>query len=140
MSLDYFQIIQWAFRYGPTIKAAVDEAISNDDLATKVRSIAGPLAPILEEIGAAFFPSAAPALHLVGGIVATADPNVTKWLQGALNTLVSPSPNLTVDGIYGSLTKAAVEQLQTQLGLTVDGLAGQITQAAIQIALSKLGT
>lgn len=138
MSFDYFQIIQWAFQYGPSVKAAIDEAISNDDLTTKIRNIAGPLAPLLEQVGAQWFPKAAPALHVVGAVIATADPNATKWLQQALNQLATPSPNLVVDGVYGQATRAAVEQLQVQLGLTVDGLAGQLTQAAIQMALAKL--
>jgi len=55
-----------------------------------------------------------------------------------LNKLVTPSPNLVVDGIYGPKTREAVEAAQKKLGVTVDGWAGEITQGAIQTALSKL--
>ena len=70
--------------------------------------------------------------------VAAFDPDVTKWLQGSLNVLLDPSPNLVVDGRYGTMTRNAVEQLQTKLGLRVDGWAGEITKAAIAAALAKL--
>jgi putative chitinase len=71
-------------------------------------------------------------------LIAAFDPNTTKWLQGALNTLLALNPPLAVDGQYGPKTKAAVEQMQAKLGLVVDGLAGKLTQAAIDAALAKL--
>jgi peptidoglycan hydrolase-like protein with peptidoglycan-binding domain len=55
-----------------------------------------------------------------------------------LNKLVTPSPNLVVDGIYGPKTREAVDAAQKKLGVTVDGWAGEITHGAIQTALSKL--
>ena len=61
-----------------------------------------------------------------------------QWLQGALNKLIAPSPNLVLDGIYRRKTVAAVEALQAKLGLKVDGLAGQLTQVAILAELAKL--
>jgi hypothetical protein len=133
-------ILQLAIQWGPTVKAIVDEAESNDTIIQKVSALSPTLAKLLESVGAEFFPKAAPALHVVGGVLAAFDPNTTKWLQGALNVLLTPSPNLTVDGIYGAHTRTAVEELQTKLGLTPDGIAGQITQAAIASALAKLGT
>lgn len=138
--MDPLTIMQLAIQYGPLIKDAIDSAWSNDDLATKVKKIAGPLAPIIEQIGAKLFPKAAKELHIVGGVVAAFDPNVTKWLQGAMNSVNTPSPNLVVDGIYGARTRAAVEQLQKQLGLVVDGLAGTITRAALDALLAKQQT
>ena len=63
---------------------------------------------------------------------------MTKWLRGSLNALLDPSPNLLVDGLYGPLTRGAVERLQAKLGLKVDGWAGEITKAAIAAALAKL--
>lgn len=132
-------VFQLAVQYGPIIKGLLDEATSNDDLAVKIQRMAQPLAATLTDIGQFLFPKAKPALFIVGGTIAAFDPNITKWLQGALNLVLSPSPQLVVDGLYGPKTRDAVERLQAQLGLTVDGLAGHITQAAIQAALAKLG-
>lgn len=129
--MNYLEILQYAWAYGPRIKAILDEASSNDDITTKIKKLSPTLASLLEQAGAAFFPAAAPAIHIVAGAIAAFDPDVTKWLQGALNKMLTPSPNLTVDGRYGPRTRAAVEQLQTKLGLKIDGVAGTITQAAI---------
>ena len=63
---------------------------------------------------------------------------MTKWLRGSRNALLDPSPNLLVDGLYGPMTRNAVERLQAKLGLKVDGWAGEITKAAIAAALAKL--
>lgn len=136
--MDWLTVLQLAISFGPAVKDIVDAASSNEDITTKIKALSPSLAKILETVGSQFFPKAAPALHLVAGVVAAFDPNTTKWIQGALNTLVTPNPNLVVDGVYGAKTRAAVEALQTQLGLTVDGVAGQITQAAIASALAKL--
>jgi len=135
--MDPLVIIQLAIQYGPAIKEIIDAAISNDDLAAKVKTVAAPLVGFLEGLGAKLFPKAAPALHLVGGVLAAFDPNTTKWLQGALNNVLSPSPNLVVDGIYGPRTRAAVEQFQKDHGLVIDGIAGAITQAALGALLTK---
>jgi murein L,D-transpeptidase YcbB/YkuD len=136
--MDPLTILQLAIQYGPAVKAVIDAAMSNDDLLSKLKQVAAPLVPLLEQAGSKMFPNAAPALHAVGAALAAFDPNTTKWLQGALNSLVTPSPNLVVDGIYGPRTAKAVTDLQTQMGLRVDGIAGMITQAAIQAALGKL--
>lgn len=130
--------IQLAIQFGPIIKGIIDEATTNDDILTKLEAEAAPVGNLIASLGAELFPQASPTLQKVGGVIAAFDPNTTKWLQGALNTLVSPSPNLTVDGLYGPKTKAAVIAVQTKLGLTSDGIAGQITQAAIQTALTKI--
>lgn len=37
--------------------------------------------------------------------------------------------SLTIDGIYGSATQAAVSQFQNKYGLSADGLAGSVTKA-----------
>lgn len=129
--LEYLAYGQALIQNANEVKAIIDEAISNDDITTKVKNILGPAANLLEKEGAAFFPKAAPALHLAAAVMATFDPTMTKWVQRALNRLVTPSPNLVIDGKYGPRTKAAVEALQAGIGLTVDGWAGQITQSAI---------
>lgn len=139
MTFDPLSILQLAIQYGPTVKSIWDTASSNADAVNKITSLSKPLAVLLEQIGMNLFPKAAPQIHLVGGIIAAFDPNVTKWLQGSLNQLIKPSPGLVVDGQYGPRTAAAVEKIQAQLGLTVDGLAGQVTQAAIQALMVKVG-
>ncbi len=56
------------------------------------------------------------------------------WLQAALNGL--QHAGLTVDGSYGRFTRMAVRTFQGAHGLTVDGLAGPLTIAAIEAALT----
>lgn len=58
-----------------------------------------------------------------------------KWLQTSLNRLINAG--LDVDGQYGALTKAAVENFQKQNGLTVDGWAGALTEAKILQLLTE---
>ena len=140
LTMDPLSLIQLAIQYGPAIKGVIDAAISNEDIAAKVKEVAAPLVQFLEGIGAKLFPKANPTLHLVGGVLAAFDPDTTKWLQGALNNVLSPSPNLVVDGLYGPRTAAAVQQFQKDHGLVVDGLAGVITQAALAALLTKSQT
>lgn len=136
--MDISSIFKLAIQYGPIIKNILDEASTNDAATQKIKIVAPSLTSVLANLGAELFPKAAPELHVLAAATASFDPNVTKWLQKALNNLVVPSPNLVVDGDYGKLTRAAVEALQAKLGLAVDGFAGQITQAAIQSLLLKL--
>ncbi|MBQ7184816.1 MAG: peptidoglycan-binding protein [Clostridia bacterium] len=56
-----------------------------------------------------------------------------KQLQEDLKTL-GYDPG-TVDGVYGTATVKAVRQFQSDNGLTVDGIAGMATQAAVEVAL-----
>ncbi|MGA8155425.1 MAG: peptidoglycan-binding domain-containing protein [Rhodoplanes sp.] len=67
------------------------------------------------------------------------DPVRVKWVQTALNIL-GASPALDVDGEYGPLTTAAVQEFQKANSLVVDGWAGDATQFALQTALSKIKT
>lgn len=136
--MDWLSIVQLAIQYGPIVKGILDAGVSNQGIVATIKQDAAPVAPLLERIGSQLMPKAAPTLHVLAGAIAAFDPNTTKWLQGSLNALLSPSPNLVVDGKYGPKTVAAVETLQAQLGLKVDGLAGQLTQAAISAALAKL--
>ena len=129
--MDYLALLQAAIKYGPLVKGILDEALTNHDVVTKVKEMSAPLASVFANIGASFFPKVAPELHVAAVVTAAFDPNITKWVQGSINQLVTPSPNLLVDGVYGPRTRAAVEVLQAQLGLTVDGWAGQITQGVI---------
>ncbi len=138
--MNTFSIIQLLLGSASSIKAIYDAATSNKSVVEEITALSKPVADLLTKFGAEFFPKASPAIAIVGGVIAAFDPNTTKWLQGALNVLLSPSPALAVDGYYGPKTLAAVEQMQTKLGLVVDGLAGKLTQAAIASALAKLPT
>lgn len=131
-------IIQLAMQWMGPVKEVIDLAGSNTDLTSKIKSLSGPLAKVLEGIGAELFPKAASGLHIVGGALAAFNPNYTKWLQGVLNSTQNINPPLVVDGIYGAKTRSAVEHAQAKLGLNVDGLAGQVTEAAIQALIAKL--
>lgn len=134
--MDWLQLLQYGYQYGPLIKSIFDEAVSNDDFVTKIQKTLPGVAPILEQVGAQAFPEAAPAIHIVGAAVAAFDTNTTKWLQKSLNAYLGLT--LAVDGVYGSNTKAAVKQAQQKLGITVDGLAGKITQGLLDAAMGKL--
>jgi len=59
-------------------------------------------------------------------------------VQQALNDL-GQSPPLTVDGVMGNATKAAIMDFQNAHGLTVDGIAGNATANAIARALRGAG-
>lgn len=135
--MDYLAILQAVVKYGAEIKAVIDVASTNHDVVTKIKEMSAPLASVFSTIGAQFFPKVAKEFHVAAVVGAAFDPNVTKWIQGATNNLLDPSPGLAVDGLYGPRTRAAVELLQTKLGLTVDGWAGQITQAAIAKLVSS---
>lgn len=138
--MDWLALIPTLISAASTIKSIVDVANSNADVVTKITATLPTLAAALEKYGGDFFPNAKPELHIAAAAMTAFDPNVTKWLQGSLNALLDPSPNLVVDGSYGPKTKAAVERVQKQMGLTVDGWAGQLTQAAIMAALAKFPT
>ena len=129
--MNWLSVIQLAIKYGPIVKGIIDMASSNEDIVSKIKASAAPLADVLENVGSSLFPQAAPSLHIAAGAIAAFDPDVTKWLQGELNIFVTPSPNLVVDGMYGPLTAAAVKSFQAAHGLAVDGMAGNITQAVI---------
>jgi hypothetical protein len=57
-------------------------------------------------------------------------------LQLQLNLKALPSPNLAVDGSFGSLTHAAVVAFQRRAGLTPDGVVGPLTHGALAQGLS----
>lgn len=65
-------------------------------------------------------------------------------IQQQLNTIsdtYTAIPNLSVDGVYGERTKAAVEEFQKIFGLTADGIVGKNTWyriSNIYVALTKI--
>jgi peptidoglycan hydrolase-like protein with peptidoglycan-binding domain len=136
MAFDPISAIQIAIQFGGAIKSVIDVANSNPEIVKGIKNLSPLVSSMLEYIGGKLFPNAKEELKIAAGAMAAFDPNVTKWVQGALNTLVTPSPNLDVDGIYGPMTKAAVEKFQTDHKLTADGWAGTITRAAIDAILT----
>ena len=61
----------------------------------------------------------------------------TRWLQQALNDL-GYQPPLAVDGRYGDQTTAAVKWFQQLANVTVDGIAGDVTRAAMKLRLDAI--
>jgi putative chitinase len=59
----------------------------------------------------------------------------TLWLQKALNDL-GADPPLTLDGLYGPGTTAAVKDFQKSAKIKVDGVAGEVTRAALRLRLN----
>jgi len=127
-------LISTSVQVAGQVKELLDKgSVTQQSLETAVPQIV----PQLASLGASLFPKVAPELQAVAAASATFDPNVTKWLQGSLNKLLTPSPNLEGDGVYGPKTQEAVEAAQKQLGIPVDGWAGEVTQGAIMAALTK---
>ncbi len=70
--------------------------------------------------------------------MASGDPiHDTAWVQASLNKL-GASPSLSVDGVEGAATIAAIKKFQAAHDLTVDGLAGPATVAKVDAALAAL--
>ena len=92
--MNVLSIVQLVAGLVPAVKGILDAATSNGDIVTRLKNVSTPLAGVLEQVGASLFPKVAPELHVAAGAVAAFDPDVTKWLQGSLNVLLDPSPNL----------------------------------------------
>ncbi|MBR6384577.1 MAG: peptidoglycan-binding protein [Ruminococcus sp.] len=60
-----------------------------------------------------------------------------RWLQIALNSAIGAG--LDVDGHYGPKTAAAVKLFQSQQGLAVDGVFGAMSRGAMQAVLAGMG-
>lgn len=120
------------FRWYALVQNVYTEEKSNDDIAVKAEKIAGAVWPEIKGYVGQLFPSVQPVLQgAAAALVANHD--LVKKIQTALNSKMSPSPNLGADGYYGGLTKAAVSDYQRANGLVVDGWAGKATQAALGI-------
>lgn len=138
--MDFATLIPWVLRLAPSVLSTLNTGVSFSSVLALFEQQAPALVPVFEQLGAKAFPKLAPALHAVAGIVVSFNPDFTKWVQNSVNALVTPSPNIVVDGHYGPKTQAAVIQLQTQLGLKPDGFVGDISSQVIQAALNKLLT
>lgn len=122
----------------PVIKQLLDAMSNPTEIGSAVKKLVPSIIPIIESFAEQLFPKVAPELRIAAGIMAAYDPNKTKWLQQALNTVLDDKDDIAVDGIYGPNTRTAVEKVQDKLGLKIDGWAGPITSTAIQFALNKI--
>lgn len=71
--------------------------------------------------------------YLIAYSSSSATTTATSWLQYALNTV--DNAGLTVDGSYGTKTKAAVVSFQSSRGLDADGIPGQLTITQLIVEL-----
>ena len=86
--LTVLTLISTAVQVAGSVKGLLDQGgVTKQSLQTTVPQII----PQLAEIGAALFPKVPAEMQLVAAASATFDPNVTKWLQTALNKLLTPS-------------------------------------------------
>jgi peptidoglycan hydrolase-like protein with peptidoglycan-binding domain len=88
---------------------------------------------LLTGLGTANFPKVDPAVA-ANAAVSLFDSNSIKWVQTAL---ILHGAKLDPDGLCGETTKAAVTDIQKELGLTADGWPGHITQDALRAMLLK---
>ena len=116
------------------IASAIETGVSVNSIGSLIQNPS--VLNVFETLGAQLFPKAAPAIQVVGSLIATYSPNYIKWIQGMLNAYLKPAVPLVVDGIYGTKTTAAVEAAQAKLGLTTDGVAGDLTIAALNAFLN----
>jgi hypothetical protein len=71
--------------------------------------------------------------QIASAIVGAQDPNLVKWLQGALNASVGSA--LKVDGDFGTHTEAALDQLLTRF---LSPQESDTVRSAVKILLSKV--
>jgi peptidoglycan hydrolase-like protein with peptidoglycan-binding domain len=63
------------------------------------------------------------------GEVSRTSAEYIRWVQQSLNKI--SAAGLVVDGISGTMTRAAVKSFQSRMGLAIDGIVGPITEAAL---------
>lgn len=124
----------------PVIRSSIQQSLSAGNLTDKVKAFLSPtMIKAMESYAESLLPNIAPELKVAAGLVLAYDHDGNKWLQGGLNQVLDPSPNLAVDGFYGPATIAAVERFQEEtVGLKKDGFAFKVTNTALQAALNKL--
>lgn len=130
--MNWLALIALAEKYGPTLQWIWKAASSNDDFNSKIETVLPQIATYAVEIATQFFPDTAAAVQKVAGSVLTLNTQFVRYAQQACNVVLKLDPPLEVDGMYGPKTRAAVKQLQTQLGLMADGIFGKVTEAAVQ--------
>ena len=107
----------------------------------------------LASLGAQIFPNLAPSLHAAAAalIAAESHTGAVSWVQSALNmaqaaglvqftgTGASGNTPLTVDGLFGAHTHAAIMALQTKFGLPTTGMFADSEVSILQAATSASG-
>jgi len=141
-----FALILKILSYAPTVINLIRTAASLKSVPAFFAAEAPDLAKLFQEMGAALWPKGAPVWQTAAAIMSAYSPDTVKWVQNAINDILASNPQLqakisqalAVDGLYGPLTTAAVEAVQSLFGLTVDGIAGDATQALLQGLIAKL--
>jgi peptidoglycan hydrolase-like protein with peptidoglycan-binding domain len=91
-----------------------------------IKQVAPDLLPAFEELAAQLGLSGQHATAAAAQMMF--DRDGTLWIQAALNRLYPNDVPLDVDGVYGALTKAAIEKFQAEHPpLEVDGWCGPAT-------------
>jgi len=108
----------------------VADAVFDPNAVDKQLGCAGLILAMQKLDASIVFDGAQPAVNLDAE-----PPKDAAWLQNALNKL-GASPVLTVDGMLGPATKAAVKAYQGRKGLAADGIAGPNTLAALDADLA----
>lgn len=113
----------------PAIQKAWESSTGNSiqAVATVVQALPPAITAQLAEVGAQLFPKLSPELHAAAAALIVAHPNNTAWTQSAINLLASTgyitlAKPLTVDGVYGAHTQAAIIAVQTKMGLPANGI------------------
>lgn len=138
--------------YLPAVYEVVSKLIagakSNEDIITKIGSLAPDVAAFVKFMGETLFPQVKPELQQAAAAIAIFGRDFVKGAQMTLNIvsplLGLPAPNLVVDGISGPKTRAATMAAQKALAergwtdLLADGFFGFKTRDAINAFLSKV--
>lgn len=112
---------------------------SGGNVIAMIQGLAPDVLPVLQQLGAILFPDLSATQQTNAGALVLSN-DIVSTVQSQLNALNITDGSgraLTVDGIYGSLTKQAVAKFQQANGLSADGWAGPLTQAALTQAVAK---
>jgi hypothetical protein len=131
--------IALGMKYGPQIIALIQSATSNQDLVTKLATLPSDAMTVIQQIGTVLFPNVKGELKSAAGAIAAFDHAWVLWVQKACNMLLTDTPKLVEDGLYGPRTQARVKILQKSLNMEViDGWVGKLTRSAIDHAIALL--
>jgi peptidoglycan hydrolase-like protein with peptidoglycan-binding domain len=111
---------------------AVAAVVSNSTVETELASL-----------GAQMFPSLSPEIQAAAAALSVAHTNNTSWIQSAINLIASTgfvklAAPLTVDGVVGPQTIAAVEAVQAAAGYPVTGFVADAEYNFLSGMLAKI--